>query len=331
MRFSIVIPIYNAEKYLHEAVLSIVNQSYEDYEVILVDDGSTDSSYDICNDLSKKYKNLRLIKKDNGGSTSARKVGADASNGEYILLLDSDDFYNSQYLQECSRIIDAYSPDCICFGYNVVVDGHINSQMKNSVPQGFYTGVDMEKIKQNIIFDVSKKNMNSGNTLYTIWSKAIKRDIYISNQNKIDDKLFFGEDLVLTSFVINNSASIYYSDFLATNYRLRDSSISHKYDSKIFAQLQLLSRILHETFGDNDKRISFYLYQQMQGQLALAAKNYKIRQFKKEIKKNKDIFATIFQETRYLNLEGFSMKERIKHFLYKNKLFNLMYLLYRAK
>lgn len=91
MTFSIIIPVYNVEKYLNECVDSVLNQKNVDYEIILVDDGSTDNSGQICDEYLKKHSNVSVIHKVNGGLSDARNAGLESAEGDYILFVDSDD------------------------------------------------------------------------------------------------------------------------------------------------------------------------------------------------------------------------------------------------
>ena len=89
---SIVVPIYNVESYLHRCIDSLINQTYKAIEIILVDDGSTDSCGKICDDYEKRYTNIKVIHKDNGGLSDARNCGLDKVMGEYVFFIDSDDY-----------------------------------------------------------------------------------------------------------------------------------------------------------------------------------------------------------------------------------------------
>jgi glycosyltransferase involved in cell wall biosynthesis len=92
MRFSIVVPVYNVENYLAQCVDSIVSQKFDSYECILVDDGSTDSSGEMCDAFASAYASVRVIHKENGGLSSARNAGIKEANGDYLIFVDSDDF-----------------------------------------------------------------------------------------------------------------------------------------------------------------------------------------------------------------------------------------------
>lgn len=102
MKFSLIIPVYNAEKTISRCVDSIINQSFSDYELILVNDGSEDKSLEICECYERKYENIRIINKENGGASSARNAGLDVAKGDYILFVDSDDYVEDNYFSELS-------------------------------------------------------------------------------------------------------------------------------------------------------------------------------------------------------------------------------------
>ena len=95
--FSIIVPVYKAEKYISECVDSVLAQTFEDFELILADDGSPDRCPEICDEYAKKDSRIKVIHKENGGASSARNSGIDAACGEYIIFLDSDDYWEENY------------------------------------------------------------------------------------------------------------------------------------------------------------------------------------------------------------------------------------------
>ena len=117
MKFSIIIPVYKVESFLHQCVDSILSQSYTDYEIILVDDGSPDQSPLICDDYAAKNNNIKVIHKPNGGLSSARNAGLDCAKGEYVLFLDSDDWWDdANALRKISDKLDASQASILVFG-----------------------------------------------------------------------------------------------------------------------------------------------------------------------------------------------------------------------
>ena len=117
MRFSVIVPCYNVEKYIHQCVDSILEQKYQDFELILVNDGSTDQTAAILDEYKSLDGRITVVHKENGGLTSARKAGANIAQGDYIVCVDGDDWVDYKQLDEYSSIIDQYNADIICCGY----------------------------------------------------------------------------------------------------------------------------------------------------------------------------------------------------------------------
>lgn len=118
MKVSFIIPIYNVEKYLPQCVDSILSQTYTDFEVILVDDGSPDNSGKLCDEYANRDNRVRVIHKPNGGLSDARNAGLDAAQGEYVIFVDSDDFWvKSDCLQQIMHVVELNS-ECGFIGFN---------------------------------------------------------------------------------------------------------------------------------------------------------------------------------------------------------------------
>ena len=119
MMISIIVPVYNIEKYLPRCIESILGQTYTDYEVILVNDGSTDGSGQICDDYASRYTQFRVIHKENGGPSEARNTGILQAAGEYVTYIDGDDYVTEDYLSELLRLREEKNADIACgsFGY----------------------------------------------------------------------------------------------------------------------------------------------------------------------------------------------------------------------
>ena len=117
---SIVIPIYNVEIYLKKCIDSILNQSFDDFEIILVNDGSKDSSLDICNEYLKKDTRINLVNKTNGGLSSARNAGLNVAKGKYISFIDPDDCINENYFNILINKAEMNDCDVIVSGYRTV-------------------------------------------------------------------------------------------------------------------------------------------------------------------------------------------------------------------
>ncbi|MBQ7570313.1 MAG: glycosyltransferase family 2 protein [Synergistaceae bacterium] len=128
---SVIIPAYNAEKYLEKCVDSVVNQTYKNIEIIIVDDGSNDSTPQICDELANKYNNIKVIHKENQGTSWARRDGVQAASGEYIAFIDSDDYIDLKAYEEVIKVLEENDLDMVQFGYyRVDTDGKIISEHK---------------------------------------------------------------------------------------------------------------------------------------------------------------------------------------------------------
>lgn len=119
---SIIVPVYNVERYLRECIESILNQTYSTFELILVDDGSTDFSYKICQEYAAVDKRIKLYQKENGGLSDARNYGLNYVNGKYIVFIDSDDYVEKEFIEVLYSSIKKYSSDIATVAYRRVTD-----------------------------------------------------------------------------------------------------------------------------------------------------------------------------------------------------------------
>lgn len=219
--FSVIIPIYNVDKYLEKCIESIIVQEYNDVEIILVDDGSTDNSAQICDTYGEKDCRIRVIHKENGGLVSARQTGAALSKGRFILNIDGDDWVTPNYFFELDRIAKTYDPDMICFGAEFVSDKQ-RIKHPGCKETGLYT---KEQISKKI-YPVLIENDQGEYFSPAIWAKAIRRDIYIKCQMAVDKRITIGEDHAVTKPAIYMSNSIYLSDSCLYCYRQNPSSMT---------------------------------------------------------------------------------------------------------
>lgn len=128
---SIVVPVYNVERYLCRAVDSLLGQTYPYLDIILVDDGSTDRCAQICDDYAQKDSRVRVLHKPNGGLSDARNVGLDQMRGDLVTFLDSDDYLAPDAIERFTQVMQQANVDAVCCGLNLVdADGHVYAQMK---------------------------------------------------------------------------------------------------------------------------------------------------------------------------------------------------------
>lgn len=219
--FSIIIPAYNVEKYLSECFDSVLNQNYDNYEVIIVDDGSTDSSSQICDDYSSKYEKFRVIHKKNEGLVCARQDGVTIAKGEYIICLDGDDWLHQNILEIFNDIITKHNPDIICTSY-YISDGIINKNCYFPIESGFYNRKDIE----NKIFPWLIEANDASYFPPSVWAKCFKKTIYYKQQTAVDKNIKIGEDMACTRPCIYNSNSLFIVKEPYYYYRYNPSSMT---------------------------------------------------------------------------------------------------------
>jgi len=186
MKFSFIIPVYKVELYLNQCVSSIVNQTYKDLEIILVDDGSPDNCPKMCDEWAKKDERITALHKKNGGLSDARNYGMKYANGEYVIFVDSDDYWsNNQGLKIISQRLEK-QPDTDVLFFNVYYDFGNSNYVKWPEYKLAY--------KQSVTSTEAIKSLvESGTVPMTAWSKAVRRSVLVDN--KIEFQLgIVGED-----------------------------------------------------------------------------------------------------------------------------------------
>lgn len=221
--FSVIVPIYGVESYLPQCIESIINQTYKNIEIILVDDGSVDGCSSICDEYAKKDNRIRVIHKQNGGLTSARKAGLEVSMGDYIVPVDGDDWVAQNYLELFYNVIMINKPDMIVCG-RINVKDKLYECRKPSIRNGYYS----KKEIVNELFPLLIQNSQCRCIPYTCWGKAYKRELYYSAQMAVDNRIFLGEDIAIVTPCYYNANSIYVIDECTYYYRVTSSSYTHR-------------------------------------------------------------------------------------------------------
>ena len=179
MDLSIIIPVYNAEKYLEKCLLSIQNQLLQNFEVIMVNDGSLDNSEIICRNFAKKDKRFRLLTIENSGPAHARNVGIAAARGEFIGFVDSDDFIEPEMYESLMQYAQSFPVDMVIGGLRYIDEnGQIIKEMKMDIPFGKV--MNKKEIEENLLKKYYGNNNNGELELY-LKTGADKVSVFISN------------------------------------------------------------------------------------------------------------------------------------------------------
>ena len=220
MLVSIIVPIYNAQKFLKKCINSLLNQTYKNIEIILVNDGSTDDSLEICEYYAKKDKRIKVMDKVNGGVSSARNIGIEASTGTYICFIDSDDYINKNFVKEAVKIFEKNSVDLVKFNY--VKKGKV-IKIKNKMLLPIN---EIIPTKGNII----KKYIFLTDNLCTSCANMYKTSVVKSLKFNSDFRI--GEDFLFVSQYLNNTESLYVLNKPYYYYKVNANSATHSFDIK---------------------------------------------------------------------------------------------------
>ena len=220
-KISVIVPVYKTEKYLNRCIDSIINQTYKNLEIILVDDGSPDNSPSICDNYSKKDQRIRVIHKKNGGSNSARNAGFEIATGEYITFVDSDDWIDlnmyEEMLKQVSNDVDIIRTEL------KKTDGQ-NEIGKQALPFNQLTLIDCTKDRKKLLKLVSDVKIHAN-----ICSMLVKKEIY-DKCIPFDSDIAFGEDLVVALKTFCLCKNILFINKHYYNYFYNDKSISKNKD-----------------------------------------------------------------------------------------------------
>lgn len=188
---SVIVPVYRVEKYIHRCIDSIVVQIYNDFELILVDDGSSDKCGKICDEYAKMFSRINVIHKVNGGLSSARNAGLDIANGEYVVFVDSDDYIDTNLLQKGTEQLNQTPGALISYGFYIEDElGNIKSETRILLPETIFLNTELDRASFicNELTDYREP--------WTVWSKFYSRDIIENNHIRFaDNRLIFAEDL----------------------------------------------------------------------------------------------------------------------------------------
>lgn len=237
---SVIVPIYQIERYIGICIESIINQTYKNLEIILVDDGSPDRCPEICDLYAKKDTRIKVIHKQNGGLVSARKAGIQASKGSYIGFVDGDDWIDTGFYESLYATIEINNADVVCAGQSRDLFNQ-SVHFCNSYPLGIYTGEKLKELQKNMIS--YKDFYRPGITTY-VWNKLFKRDLLYKHQMSVDERITIGEDAAVTYPVLMECKSICVTDNVAYHYRQREDSMLKK--SSSFADEAKKLRYLYE-------------------------------------------------------------------------------------
>jgi glycosyltransferase involved in cell wall biosynthesis len=321
-------PVYNSEVYLNEAIESILAQSYRNFELILVNDGSTDRSGSICDDYARRDSRVQVIHKKNGGISDARNSGLIIAKGDYVLFADNDDLFKNTLLEDNLKIAKEHNADIVKFGVKYV---EINSNIEKEIEIRNLPRLVLNKDEIRLHYLKLRKN----NIFVYVWDSLIKRNIL--NDNKIIFSSEFklgGEDIdfnfkvfeYIESLIINPGQ--YYTHFKRFNH----STVCKFSPAKL--KPFLLNATSENNFIENiktdkDESLLVYLVTSYVIQLSYTLSHIDELSFEDKIKYLSDnnifkIFGSRFKITSFIKALFTQPKRAIIYWLYHFKFYKLI-------
>ena len=292
---SIIVPVYNVEKYIDKCINSITNQTYSNIEIIIINDGSTDNSLKICEDLAKNDKRIKLINTSNSGVSHARNTGINNCNGEYIIFVDSDDFIKSSMIETLYKNIKKYKCDIsICNVGRVTEDGRIISKQKELNKTILFS-------KEEFVKNLYNREMINGYPVNKLIKKKCTKGI------RFDESIKHLEDWDYLCRLSDNIKKVVYEskDFYYYYVNRNNSAVHDSFNESWITDLKARKKNLKYTnnYSDIDKTYFFFDYVvNAMNALAYLKITNKINMNKKnELMNVKKQYYKMLIKSRYLN------------------------------
>lgn len=252
---SVIIPVYNVEAYLSECVNSVLNQTYRNIEVILVDDGSPDNCPQMCDEFALKDSRVKVVHKDNGGPSSAREAGIVASSGDYVMLIDGDDWIDIETVEHCVAEVQNHNLDCVIFSYCKERGGSRDIRHLFEEDKCYLNKEEFDKNIYIRLFGLTNDMLSHPESLDYLTSCCMKlyRKELLKNIEYVDIKrVGSGEDGIFGIYALKNCSSAIYIDKPFYHYRSNENSATSTFRPDLVSQWSVLFKIMQQFLYDND-------------------------------------------------------------------------------
>lgn len=327
-KVSVIIPIYNAAQYLHKCLKSVISQTYKNLDIILIDDGSLDDSYDIAKEYQEKDSRIRLFTQTNIGLIATRKRGIELAEGEIIGFVDSDDWIEPIMYERLVQCMEENECDLVSSGiYRDYADGS-RKEWYDLYPEGVYVNLE-SAIYPSMLHDFKKNEMGLKCTLVNkLYRRQILQDIY----GEIDTRVFYGEDALTIYPYCLRCKRIYILNEAYYHYYIRNNSMCRAANEKLAINTYYLYNGLRDAFMESNcansllKQLKHYLFQLESHTLKMLYNIDTLAYAKWDFSKYKDIFgkriviygAGACGQALYRELVSLGYKENVVAWVDKN-------------
>lgn len=253
--FSVIVPVYRVERYIRKCIESILQQTFFDFELILVDDGSDDACPQICDAYAARDTRVRVIHKKNEGLSGARETGILASRGRYIGYVDGDDWVTLDWLEKVYRHIAEYDPDIVVFRVKTIYSDR-EEDLQMYEPEGYYTKERLEQEIFPVMLYDPKLPFFTSRIYPSSCNKVYKRELLLAHYCR-DTRITQGEDDAYTFECMYYADSVYFSREIFYCYnRCNEESMTRKYNAQYFRNCERLCAYLQLRLGEKDEQIA---------------------------------------------------------------------------
>lgn len=246
-KISIIVPVYNKADYLEQCLDSILAQTYENLELLLIDDESTDGSGEICDRYEKEEERVRVFHQKNGGPTAACITGLNNASGDYYMFIDSDDYVNKDMLKEMYALLIGKPGEIVCCN-------HVLEKQKETIPvlsplkPGVYEGAKLkQEIKENLI-GREERTIPMSRCM-----KLCEKSVFEGNEKYYDTAIRMGDDFnLICPALLNSTRIVMMEEGLFYHYRYVEDSIVHRYDPNMADSVERLIKSLQEVVKDKE-------------------------------------------------------------------------------
>ena len=243
---SVIVPVYKTEQYLPQCLDSLVAQTLQDLELILIDDGSPDNCGQICDSYAAKYPHIRVIHQKNSGQTASRCAGLAVAQGKYIAFSDSDDWVEPDMYQKMVDVAQQQDADMVFTGFIREYENR-SEPYADPVESGLYTEDTLQALLCRAPFDIPSQQQGLSPAL---WNKLLRKDLAADVFFSADDRIRFGEDaLCVYGALMKAKRVVVAGDQKGYHYRIWENSVTQAYNPKFFHDLFILHDRLEEIFS----------------------------------------------------------------------------------
>lgn len=322
MRFSIIVPVYNCEMFISECVDSLLNQSFTDYEIILIDDGSIDSSLSVCKKYEALDSRIKVIHTENNGVSAARNLGLNEAQGELILFVDCDDAVNEHLLEYCDKAISETEADLCVF--DITSDSQEIKSSGNSY--ALMSDEEFENLKISI-FNRDRQMESICHIKAPSPCKVYRKKIIEDNGIKFIESLSNGEDGIFNLYYCIFAKKAVYIKEKMYFYRLHGGSITHKFSERTAADFRELCKE-YKCFVSRKEAAEYAKYVCERAIMSLSfccildfCHNDNKKSYVERRKQFYDEYDFYKEDIKIVSLKHFGLKKKIILFCIKHKMF----------